>query len=493
MPVVRLGFFSVFLGVLVLGGCSSSSSEPQEPVDEGTFFMRDDDGRVVILHGLNVMSASKGTPDRLPPNFDEEDVVRYARQWGFNAVRYLILWDGIEPNRGEYDTAYLDATEERLDWFAANGVHVILDMHQDVYSRYFCCDGAPEWAIEDDDIPFEQKPQWDLNYFEPAVMAAFDNFFDYEGDYPYLQDHYIGAWLEFVKRFKDHPAVIGYDIMNEPSPGSALDAQDFTYTPPDGPAADFDRTKFTDFYQRVIDAIREVDQDGWILYEPRYAAPANGQASYIQRLEDPREGAPRIVYSPHLYSINMEFFEAYSPDIDDTLDRWEANRNTETADQEAPLLCGEWGFHPDWGNADLFMDEVLEMYDRMMASWTYWSYDPGGWGIWESDENGDFLTERDNANDLVRPYPRSIAGIPRSFSYDPDTRVFELAFDPSPSAVLPTEIYVPADRHYGDGWTLTGCDEARGCSSSWNADTEILEILTPNQTERVEIRIDPES
>ena len=68
---LRTSLAALCLGCLTLAGCSSSSSELQEPVEEGTFFMRDDDGRVVILHGLNVMSASKGTPDRLPPNFDE--------------------------------------------------------------------------------------------------------------------------------------------------------------------------------------------------------------------------------------------------------------------------------------------------------------------------------------------------------------------------------------------------------------------------------------
>jgi endoglycosylceramidase len=439
------------------------------------------------------MSASKGTPDRLPPNLKEEDVVRYAREWGFNAVRYLIFWDGVEPARGEFDDEYLNNTEERLDWFAENDVHVILDMHQDVYSEYFCCDGAPEWAIEDDGHPREQLPQWDLHYFTDAVMASFDNFFDYEGDYPYLQDHYIGAWVKVVERFKDHPAVIGYDIMNEPSPGSVLDALDFTYTPPDGAAAEFDRTKLTDFYQRVIDGIREVDDSGWILYEPRYAAPANGQPSFMEKLEDPREGSPRIVYSPHLYSIEMEFKREYLPEIDETLKDWEENRNAETEAQEAHLLCGEWGFDPNWGNAELFMDEVLAMYDRMMASWTYWSYDPGGWGIWVADEGGNFDGERENADAVVRPYPRSVAGIPRSFFYDPDSRVFDLAFDPSPSATLPTEIYVPASRHYPGGWSVSGCEEAAGCTSSWNAETEILEILTPNQTERVELRIAPDA
>lgn len=37
---------------------------------------------------------------------------------------------------------------------------------------------------------------------------------------------------------------------------------DITITPPDGEAADFDRTVFTDFYERMIAAIRSADEDG---------------------------------------------------------------------------------------------------------------------------------------------------------------------------------------------------------------------------------------
>ena len=495
----RLGFQSLrgartaVLLVLAttLSACSESGGSPGEPVEDGTYFIRDDDGRVVILRGMNIMSSSKGHPERLP-NLGEADVERYARQWGFNVVRYLIFWDAVEPEKGVYDTDYFDKTEERLNWFAEHGVHVILDMHQDVYAQRFCCDGAPEWAIEDDGLPFEQHPTWSFNYFAPAVRAAFDNFFEYEGDHPYLQDHFANAWATVVARFKDHPAVIGYDILNEPSPGSAYESGDITVTPPDSAAAEFDRTLFTEFYERMIAAIREVDEDGWIFYEPRVAAPANGQPSFIGFLEDPRDGEPRIAYGPHLYSVQFEFNQEYTPDRDNTLANWEANRNIETEAQRAPLLLGEWGFDPQWPGADQFMRELLEMGDRMMLGWTYWSYDPWGWGIWESDAEGKFVRERENANALVRPYPRSVAGVPRSFSYDPDTRVFELAFDPSPSATAPTELYIPATRHFANGWTLVGCEEARGCTSTWNANTEILEVLTAGQSERVELRITPD-
>ena len=118
------------------GGGAPGDAGNQEPVEDGAYFVRDDDGRVVILRGMNIMSSAKGHPERLP-DLEEEDVERYARQWGFNVVRYLIFWDAVEPSPGEYDAAYFDKTEERLDWFADHGVHVILDMHQDVYARRF--------------------------------------------------------------------------------------------------------------------------------------------------------------------------------------------------------------------------------------------------------------------------------------------------------------------------------------------------------------------
>jgi endoglycosylceramidase len=463
-PLRSLRVAAFLIAMAPLSACTDSGvSDQQEPVEEGTYFVRDDDGRVVILRGMNIMSSSKGDPERLP-DLEAEDVERYARQWGFNVVRYLIFWDAVEPVPGEYDTDYFDKTEERLNWFADQGVHVILDMHQDVYAQRFCCDGAPEWAIEDDGLPFVQNPVWSLNYFAPAVMAAFDNFFDYAGEHAYLQDHFADAWAAVVERFKDHPAVLGYDILNEPSPGSAYDARDITITPDDGEAAEFDRTLFTEFYQRMIAAIREVDPDGWIFYEPRVAAPANGQPSFILELDDPREGGARIAYAPHLYSVQMEFNKGYTPATDVTLENWEANRNIETEAQEAPLLLGEWGFDPEWPNADLFMRELLDMGE---------------------------VVERENADALVRPYPQRVAGIPRAFSYDPDTRVFELGFDPSPSATVPSEIYLPATRHYADGWSIEGCNEDQGCAWTWDPGPEILRILTTNRTARVDLTITP--
>ena len=102
------------------------------------------------------------------PSITRDEVRMLAERWGFNLVRFLVFWDAVEPVPGQYDGAYLDRVEQRLDWFHEAGILVLLDMHQDVYARRFCCDGAPEWAIRDDGLPFELQGLQPV----PAVRRA---------------------------------------------------------------------------------------------------------------------------------------------------------------------------------------------------------------------------------------------------------------------------------------------------------------------------------
>jgi len=461
----------VTLGV---SACSNADSKKQAQREDMPF-IRDDQGRALILHGINVASSAKNDPQRIPV-FTRDDALRLSKDWGFNFVRYLILWDAVEPEPGEINQAYFDLVQERLDWFHEAGILVVIDMHQDVYAARFCCDGAPEWAIIDDGEPFEMQGAWYQNYFQPAVQRAFDNFWDYEGPHPELQDHYAGAWEAVARRFKDHPAVIGYDIMNEPHPGSMMDLTELIgiENPDAGPSPVFDTTRLQPFYQRMINRIRQVDNDNWIFYEPRYGAPGNGFKSYLGVLEDPRPGENRIAYFPHLYSIRLEAKEEYDPSVDTSVFEWEQRREEEKLAQNAPLLLGEWGLNPSFDNARLFMRHVVEMSDRSLAGWAYWSWDPGGWSIVNPD-----LTERETANDLVRVYPQRIAGKPDSFIYVADTHEFILAFYDSPGISGPMEIYIPKSRFYPCGYTVNVGDPQGSWSMQWNEETEILSVTTP--------------
>ena len=469
----------LLLSLTLLLACS-----PEEPVRETYPWITDDTGRVLILHGANVCGSAKHSPDHMPSQ-DRETVERMVTDWGWNHARFLIFWDGLEPEPGVIDEAYLDLIEERMDWFEELGVHVVLDMHQDVYSEVFCCDGAPEWAVRDDGEPFEPQPRWFLNYFQPAVERAFDNFWLYtDGDHADLQDHYGDAWVAVASRFKHHPAVLGYDLMNEPSPGSANDFVELLgQENPDGPHPDFDRDRLQPFYQRLIDRIRAVDGENWIFFEPRYGAPGDGLPSYMGVLTDPRPEGDRLVYYPHLYSVDLEASESYDPDSDEVVTDWERNRAFETEAQNAALAIGEWGLNQGTENVELFMADVVAMADRLMAGWAYWDYNFGGWMPVDADG-----VERPTMDLLVRAYPRAVTGTPTSFGFDPDTRVFFLELDAREGVTGPTEIHLPT-RHYPDGWELEVSAPEDSWSQVWDPQRELLSVtIDGDGSHRIEVR-----
>lgn len=477
----------ILLGLLLLTGCVApeSPASPPEDAPRVTFpWITDDQNRVLILHGANIDGSAKSTPDHMPIQ-DRATIERMVTDWGWNHARFLIFWDGLEPTAGTIDSEYLDRIEGRLDWFADMGVHVVLDMHQDVYSARFCCDGAPEWAIRDDGLPFELQSSWFLNYFEPAVQRAFDNFWLYtDGDHPDLQDHYGDVWEAVAARFADHPAVIGYDLMNEPHAGSMSDVVELLGTEnPGGTHPDFDRTRLQPFYQRLIDRIRTVDNDSWIFFEPRYGAPGDGLPSYLGVLTDPRPEGDRLVYYPHLYSVSVEASGAYVPATNSTVPDWEEARAAEVLAQNAALAIGEWGLSQAADGVDLFMGDVLAMADRLMAGWAYWDYRFGGWMPVDADGN-----ELPTMDLLVRPYPRAVAGTPTSFGFDPDSGLFFLELDTRAEATGPTEIHVPG-RHYAGGWDLAVSAPEGTWSQSWDADTEVLAVtIEAEGSWRVELR-----
>ena len=481
---------------MALAGCGGdeAATPATTPQAEAPYvpWITDAEGRAMIFHGINVDNRAKVGPEHLPA-LTQADAARIAKGWGFDFVRLLVLWDAIEPQPGQIDEAYLDRVATRVDWLAAEGISVMLDMHQDVYAAQFCCDGAPAWAVFDDGKSFELQSTWSVNYLQPAVQAAFDNFWAADGAHPELQRHYAAAWKAVAARFRGHPGVVGYDVMNEPFPGSDFDLTEalLRVTPADGGSSRrFDEQKFAPFYQRVIGSIREADPDTWIFFEPRYAAPGNGSPSFVPRLDDPRAGTPRIAYGPHLYSTLLEANGAYGK-TDVAIAAWEAERAKETARWPVPVVIGEWGLAFGAGDATRFAEETLAMADRTHAGWAYWSWDPSdakGWGLFDGATGAD----NPSADVVVRPYPRRVAGEPVRWSYDPATRLFELVVRPRDGVTGATEIYVPAKRHYPNGWQLSVTPEpAGGVVSSWDAEREIVSLTLDASASERTVRVAP--
>src|SRR5699024_4567139 len=147
--------------------------------------------------------------------------IAQLQEIGLDSVRLGVLWAAVEPAPGEYCEEHLRWLGAQLDQLHAAGLAVILDGHQDLFSQLFG-DGAPAWATLTRQ-PFEETALWsDASLSSPAVPEALDAFW---ADAPAadgvgIRTRYVAMWAMLAERFGAHPAVLGYDVLNEPTPGS---------------------------------------------------------------------------------------------------------------------------------------------------------------------------------------------------------------------------------------------------------------------------------
>lgn len=449
------GVLAVVLLLLVGGAAAAVRAQPDRPPQR---YITDDHGRALILRGFNTASSAKSTPDAMP-ELDESDVEQEYRDMGPNFVRFLIQWRAVEPEPGRYDTDYLAAVAERVSWYEKRGYHVLLDMHQDLYGSGItpggdAGNGAPKWATELDGLPVAQQEQWEFYYVQPGVVRAFDNFWGTTGS-SRLREHYVKAWAAVAKYFAGNDAVLGYDLMNEPWGGSVQGAA-------------FETGPLARLYQDTIDAIRRVDTGNWIFVEPQAVGVNWGLPSSLPALDDPRDGADRLVYAPHLYPLPMDLGSDYATakaDVDNALSGWRANVFRTAQRLDAPVVLGEFGLDATRPGALDFVDTVADLADDTGMGWAYWSRDPGPWGPY--DESGEATKLADT---LDRAYPRAIAGTP--IDIDSAAAKLTVTFRHDPDIDAPTEIYLPET--FGNGGEV----ECGDCGTDWDGDTRILSVTS---------------
>lgn len=407
--------------------------------------LRDEHGRQRVLHGINLVA--KGTRGSFEPadfvgSWTADDIADLAGR-GFTVVRLGMIWAAVEPEPGHYCEDYLAWLGTQLDLLGQHGVGVILDAHQDLYSQSFG-DGAPAWATLTD-IGFEETPLWSDAYLtSPAVHAALDAFWN-NAPGPTgvgLQDSFAAMWAHVAERFRGHPALMGLDILNEPTPGAASPeifdaligafaistgqdphqvATEFMH-PKDRMSqlerlddvsvhraigdtvapllAGFEKRDVAPMMARVTAAVRAVDSHVLLLREHSYFANL-GIPSGQPTLED-----AAWVYSPHGYDLTVDTPAiALSSNIRaGTI----FTRHKETQGRlDVPVLVGEWGA---FGGADGVMHHatfLLDTFDVFGWSWTYWCW-------------GDDFAGSEAAEALTRPRPIAFAGDAISWQVDGD-------------------------------------------------------------------------
>lgn len=246
---------------------------PRLKISNGSFV--DEKGRKVLLRGVNVGGSSKvpATPNgathiktdlldhrevsyvgRPFPLSEAEGHLKRIKHWGFNCLRFLVTWEGIEHSGpGDYDKEYLDYLQEVLKMTDGLGLYVFIDPHQDVWSRMCGGDGAPGWTLEkvgldigkfdaseaaflmqrrfNPNDPKAYPPMsWPQNKYRFAAANMWTLFFGGKDFAPscviegqnaqdYLQEHYFDALKQVAAFAKDMNYVLGFDTMNEPDQG----------------------------------------------------------------------------------------------------------------------------------------------------------------------------------------------------------------------------------------------------------------------------------
>src|SRR5207248_1519822 len=69
------------------------------------------------------------------PPLCRNDLAEMSRL-GLDVLRLGLSWSLLEPERGRFNRQYLARIEQVVGWARQEGIRVILDMHQNAYSRY---------------------------------------------------------------------------------------------------------------------------------------------------------------------------------------------------------------------------------------------------------------------------------------------------------------------------------------------------------------------
>ncbi len=432
------------LALLVLAACGGDG----EPRCRGDYHvcdgqLRDPEGRALILRGMNVSGGNKTAP--YLDFHAEADLARMRDDWGMNAIRWVMPWAAVEPTQGAYADDYLAAVRERLDWAASHDILVVLDMHQDVYGEGFGFDGAPLWTCDQARYDaFEPTEPWPLDYLDENVMACFDGLWTD----PALGAAFAAAWRHVAETLGDHPAVLGFDVINEPHWGShAID--------------DFERELLQPFVERVIAEVRAAAPH-WVAFVEPSASRNLGLPISFEPFAD-----ADVVYAPHLYDALAEQGDGFDPARRDAMLRNVAVMREEATRLGAALWIGEYGGLGTDPGIGAYMDAAYDGAAAAAASSIYWDYGRGG-GYAPIDADGDEVAALTAA--IVRPYPARIAGAPVDWSFDDATGALALRWRPDPAIAAPTELIVPARF----GTAAVDCD---GCVASVDGDR--VSIVTP--------------
>ncbi len=303
-------------------------------------------------------SAQRRKPLRgcmLPARDTTEGDVAELAAWGATMARFQIMrrFLSVEDNRDlpEYWSwidKRLDNLVNVLDWAQARGMKICVDLHS--------FPGGLRTGDRETNMFFDEK--W--------------------------ANAFVETWKRIATRVKGHPAIYGYDLINEP--------KQTTFAP----------ISYWEVQRRAAEAVRAIDPDTAIVVESNMAASA-GTFRYLSPL-----AMDNVIYQIHFYGPmafthqgvagNLRKRNGRIPFWPDPSQGWTRDYIRNTVKQarlfqekhKCRIYVGEFsavGYAP---GADQWIRDAISVFEEYGWDWTYHAFrEWAGWSVEHEADNPD--------------------------------------------------------------------------------------------------------
>jgi Cellulase (glycosyl hydrolase family 5) len=343
----------------LLTASAPAGAGPANPwvTTSGVRFVDTRSGHPIVLRGVDVAAG------------DNQAIQNQVAALGANFVRVHVCWSQLEPTAPSggthnWNQALLASMATQVAWYQAHNINVLIDLHQFNWSSYFSgrgC-GIPAWfysQIEEGRYPPSGNgliQAMHAFYTDPAAISL-----------------YTDLAQMVAAHFDSYPAVVGYEVLNEPyGKNSHSGTQDVI-----------------SFEAGIRSALAAVDPARTVFVMTRYG----GDKGLLDADFSPFGSRSHLALDYHDYysgvpGTGMSFDdENWSPD-------WAATHLHTTTDyhgtlsaQQAmldyplhkswdlgiPVLIGEWGARRDDQNGAAYQAQMLSIMGQEGLSWARWS------------------------------------------------------------------------------------------------------------------------
>ncbi|MEI8350480.1 MAG: cellulase family glycosylhydrolase [Candidatus Omnitrophota bacterium] len=263
-------------------------------------------------------------------NFIQEEDFKNISAFGANTVRLPFNCRLIEPKPFRYSNTGIGYLKKALSWAEKYNIKIILDLH--------AAQGA-------------QNEDWHADSGGKALLWEKKTY----------RERMCALWEVVASACKDEPALLGYDLLNEPVLGE----------------------RSTDIvkrlYQQTIARIRAIDTEHTIFLEGDIWAQ---RIDFLKELIADNICISIHAYAPLEYTFNFTPFYKFPGQIGNTF--WDANCIRKYLEPYAAfsrknnvmIFVGEFGINWRgglWGELE-YLKSMLKTFEEFGFGYTYWTY-----------------------------------------------------------------------------------------------------------------------